>query len=323
MNKPIPPKQYFGPFVPEHDLGIDRMHYIALKSPDPKAAAEFAAENMGFFLVHVDEAGRHYLSGHGHDNYSLVYVPGDEAGLEHLSFVLFSSSDLERAATLLERQGVAVTRIENSDWWKRGPAVHFELPSGQRMELTLGVNTPAPMASIVAPPADAPAPICADHAILRVTDLEPNYEFVSRAMGLRESARITNDAGAPILGFFRSHTLFHCFGFARSGYQGIHHIQFTLKNPLALYAAYEAMKEKGEVELLWGPLRHGAGHNMAFYFHDKDRHLIEYSVEEEIVLNDEAYVPRVWSAEDRRGSDEWEGTKPPWFGTTHVDPVIK
>lgn len=323
MEKQTAPRQYFGAFNAVAELGIDRMHYVALKSPDPRASAEFAARYMGFFLVHVDAVGRHYLSAYGHDSYSLVYVPGDVAGLEHLSFVMLSSADLSRAADYLQDAGVAIEREEASDWWKRGATVRFALPSGQRFELTLGVNTPAPMASVVTSPDAAPAPIAADHAILRITDLEPNFEFISRVVGLKESARIANDTGKPILTFFRSHTLFHCFGFARSDYAGIHHIQFTLKNPLALYAAYDAMKEAGGVQLLWGPLRHGAGHNMAFYFYDHDKNLIEYSVEEEIILNDEAYVPRIWSADDRRGSDEWEGTRPPWFNTTHIDPVIK
>ena len=45
-------------------------------------------------------------------------------------------------------------------------------------------------------------------------------------------------------------------------------MQFTLKNPVAVHRAFEQMKERGKVELIWGPLRHGAGHNIVFYFRD-------------------------------------------------------
>jgi hypothetical protein len=82
-------------------------------------------------------------------------------------------------------------------------------------------------------------------------------------------------------------------------------MQFTLKNPVAVHRAFEQMKERGKVELIWGPLRHGAGHNIVFYFRDYTGSIVEYSAEEEIILNDATYVPRVWPATDRRAADEW------------------
>ena len=64
--------------------------------------------------------------------------------------------------------------------------------------------------------------------------------------------------GIPVLGFYRSHTLYHCYGVARSPHDGLHHIQFTVKDPTAVYAAYDKMKQGGQAKLIWGPLRHGA-----------------------------------------------------------------
>jgi hypothetical protein len=92
---------------------------------------------------------------------------------------------------------------------------------------------------------------------------------------------------------------------ARSQYDGLHHMQFTLKNPLAVHRAFDHMKERGKVELIWGPLRHGAGHNIVFYFRDHTGNIVEYSAEEEIILNDATYVPRAWPVTDPRAGDEW------------------
>jgi catechol 2,3-dioxygenase len=78
-----------------------------------------------------------------------------------------------------------------------------------------------------------------------------------------------------------------------------------LKNPLAVHAAFEQMKKHGKVELIWGPLRHGAGHNIVFYFRDYTGSIVEYSAEEEIILNDATYVPRAWPVTDPRAADEW------------------
>jgi hypothetical protein len=51
------PAMYFGPFSGVKSLGIDRANYIAVHSNDPAAAARYAVEYMGFYLVHVDKDG--------------------------------------------------------------------------------------------------------------------------------------------------------------------------------------------------------------------------------------------------------------------------
>jgi catechol 2,3-dioxygenase len=299
------PALYSGPFNTAQSLGIDRANYIALQSSNPAAAAQYAVEHMGFYLVHADGAGRHYLAAHGLDPYSLVYTPGEQGKVDHVSYVVRSADDLLEAEKQLADLGVKSERIERSQLWRHGPALRFTTPNGQIIELTPGVLVDVPMAALVAEPQTTPAPISFDHTILRAVNVDAAFEFASRVMGLKESARIVAPDAIPVLGFFRCHTLFHCFGVARSQYDGLHHIQFTLKNPLGVHAAFEHMKARGKVELIWGPLRHGAGHNIVFYFRDYTGTIVEYSAEEEIILNDATYAPRAWPVTDPRAADEW------------------
>ncbi|MFZ0836958.1 MAG: VOC family protein [Xanthobacteraceae bacterium] len=299
------PALYAGPFNTAQPLGIDRGNYIAIQSNNPAAAAQYAVENMGFYLVHADSDGRHYLAGHGLDPYSLVYTPGEQGKVDHISYVVRDAEDLLIAEQRLAELGVKTEPIAHSPLWRHGPALRFANPSGQTIELTPGVLVDVPMAALVAEPQSTPAPISFDHTIVRALDVAAGYEFSSRVMGLKESARIVAPDGIPVLGFFRCHTLYHCYGVARSQYNGLHHMQFTVKNPLAVHAAFEHMKQRGKVELIWGPLRHGAGHNVVFYFRDYTGHIVEYSAEEEIILNDATYAPRVWPITDPRAADEW------------------
>jgi catechol 2,3-dioxygenase len=305
------PALYAGPFNTVKSLGIDRGNYVAVHSSNPAAAARYTVENMGFYLVHVDTEGRHYLAGHGLDPYSLVYTPGAQGNVDHISYVVRSAADLLIAEQRLSDVGVMSERIAHSSLWRHGPALRFTNPSGQVIELTPGVPVDVPMAALVAEPQTTPAPISFDHTIARAVDVTAGFEFASRVMGLKESSRIVAPDGIPILGFFRCHTLYHCYGVARSHYDGIHHMQFTLKNPQALYGAFEHMKQRGKVELIWGPLRHGAGHNIAFYFRDYTGSIMEYSAEEEIILNETTYVPRVWPVTDPRATDEWSLSQVP------------
>ena len=299
------PALYSGPFNIAQSLGIDRANYIAIHSNDPAAAARYAVENMGFYLVHADREGRHYLAGHGLDAYSLVYTPGEQGKVDHISYVLRSAGDLLAAEKRLTELGVKSERIAHSPLWRHGPALRLTNPSGQTIELTPGVLVDVPMAALVAEPQTTPAPISFDHAIMRAVDVGAGFEFASRVMGLKEYARIVAPDAIPVLGFFRCHTLYHCYGAARSPDDGLHHMQFTLKNPLAVHGAFEHIKERGTVELIWGPLRHGAGHNIVFYFRDYTGNIVEYSAEEEIILNDATYAPRVWPVTDPRAADEW------------------
>ena len=306
-----PPPLHFGPFATVLTLGIDRGNYVAIHSDNPAAAAQYAVDNMGFYFVHVDHAGRHYLAAHGLDPYSLVYAPGEKGKVDHISYVVRDAAALPAAEKRLAELGLKSERIEHSDLWRHGPALRFKNPSGQIIELTPGVVVGVTMSALAAEPPTAPAPITFDHAIVRATDVVAGYEFSSRAMGLKESARIVAPDGIPVLGFFRSHTLFHCYGVARSPYDGLHHIQFTLKNPLALHRAFDRMRDSGKVELIWGPVRHGAGHNIAFYFRDYNGIIVEYSAEEEIILDDASYVPRAWPTTDLRAADEWSLSSAP------------
>jgi catechol 2,3-dioxygenase len=299
------PAVYYGPFSSARSLGIDRANYIAIHSKDPAAAAQYAVEHMGFYLVHVDKDGRHYLGAHGLDPYSLVYTLGEQGAVDHISYVLRDAADLLEAEDALAKAGIETEQVEQCALWRHGPALRFKNPSGQTIELTLGVNVHVPMAALVAEPKITPSPISLDHAVVRCVDVGAGFEFASRVMGLKESARIVAPDSIPVLGFFRCHTIFHCYAVARSQYNGLHHMQFTLKNPLAVHAAFEKMRDRGKVELIWGPLRHGAGHNIVFYFRDYTGNIVEYSAEEEIILNDATYVPRAWPVTDPRAGDEW------------------
>jgi hypothetical protein len=45
------PAFYSGPFNTAQSLGIDRANYIAIRSDNPAAAAQYAVEHMGFYLA--------------------------------------------------------------------------------------------------------------------------------------------------------------------------------------------------------------------------------------------------------------------------------
>lgn len=290
---------------------IQRVNYLALRAADPAAAAAFATEKLGFSLAYEAADGSHYLRAHGVDPYSLVYKPGDAPGLHHVSYLVSGQQALEEIAGRVAAAGVEVERVDEPEW-NHPPAVRFRTPGGHLIELTTGVEVPLPVAHMVEPNGAAPAPVTCDHLGLGSPDFETELEFATRVLGLLPSNRVLAPGELQIMSFLRApkRFLYHCMVVVRTPEPAMHHYQMSLKSVDSFYATYEALKRAG-VDIQWGPLRHGPGHNIAMYFQDGAGYWVEYSVEEEIILDDEHYVPRTWTVEDPHVVDEWQTGPPP------------
>jgi catechol 2,3-dioxygenase-like lactoylglutathione lyase family enzyme len=283
-------------------IGIERLGHVALSAPDPEAAAAFATERLGFSRLDGGGGGAVRLAAHGGiDEASLVYVPGDGPGLDHAAYV---APDLEAAAAALEERGVAIERS--------GGEVRFATPAGHRLALIGGTSTKVPVGHVAPVPQSEPAPVCADHLGIGAPDLEAEVAFAQDVLGMLASNHVLAPDGTEVMRFLRlpARYLYHQLVVARTPAPVLHHIQFTCKNLDSFYATADALRAAG-VEVQWGPLRHGPGHNVALYVQDAVGHWIEYSVEEEIVLDDAHYVPRTWSVTDPKVIDEWNSGPPP------------
>jgi catechol 2,3-dioxygenase-like lactoylglutathione lyase family enzyme/uncharacterized protein YciI len=290
---------------------IQRMHYLALQAADPAAAAAFAVEKMGFSLAHAAPDGTHYLRAHGVDPYSLVYKPGKAPAMDHVSYLVRDRAALQAAADTLSKAGVELTSVEEPEW-NHAPSVRFRSPAGHLIELTTGVHTELPVAHMVEANGAAPGPVVPDHVGLGATDFEAEDGFATEVLGLLRSSRIMAPGDIQVMSFLRApkRSLYHCLVVVRAEEPVVHHYQMSLKSVDSFYASYEALKKNG-VDIQWGPLRHGPGHNIAMYFQDGAGYWVEYSVEEEIILDDDHYTPRTWTVEDPHVIDEWQTGAPP------------
>ncbi|WP_319457059.1 MULTISPECIES: VOC family protein [unclassified Mycobacterium] len=293
-------------------IGIERVNYIALNARDPEAAAKFATERLGFNLVQADADGSHYLSAHGVDRYSLVYKPGDQHGLHHVSYLVHDGQALDAAARRLEVAGVAVSKHDQAEW-EGAPAIRFHTPAGHLLEFTTGTSTEIPVAHLVeAPESGGPEPVVADHLGLGAADFQAEEEFMLNTLGQLCSARTYGPDGVQVMGFLRApgRYLYHDVVLVQTPQTALHHIQFSLKNVDSFYSTAAALQDN-DVKIEWGPLRHGPGHNIAMYFRDAEGYWFEYSVEEEIILHDPTYVPRSWTIEDPHVVNEWDPNDSP------------
>jgi catechol 2,3-dioxygenase-like lactoylglutathione lyase family enzyme len=283
---------------------IRRVHHVALRARDPQAAAAFAVSRLGMTLERLDDDGSQYLKAMGPDPYCLVYVPGDDPGLERVAFV---APDRDAAAARLDDARVP--------WERIGDALVLRSPAGHRIELVTGADIAVPAAHSADPTDVAGAPVTIDHVTLTAPDIEVEGAFARDALGLLLSATVSG-IDAPVLEFYRAPRafLFQCLSLMRADGAGLHHLQFSVKTVDDFFALRDRLKAD-RVEL-WGPLRHGPGHSRALYLRDAAGYWIELGCEEECVLDDATYHPMEWSLSDPHALDEWTTTPahPELFG---------
>ena len=66
-----------------------------------------------------------------------------------------------------------------------------------------------------------------------------------------------------------------------------------------------------KVDILWGPVRHGPGHNVATYHQAPDGHMIEFFSELDRIVDEELgyFDPRPWHGDSPQRPKVWVGDK--------------
>jgi catechol-2,3-dioxygenase len=154
------------------------------------------------------------------------------------------------------------------------------------------------------------------HVASRVDKVADVTRFYQEALGFRFSDSIGDD-----FIFLRCNADHHSVNLLRVGApRHIHHLAFELQDWSQMKTAADELWSHG-VPLIWGPSRHGAGHNLFMYHHDPDGNVVEFFSELDRMSDeglgvfdwrpwhDGPQYPRKWDFEEIRGNG-W-GSLPP------------
>ncbi len=104
---------------------------------------------------------------------------------------------------------------------------------------------------------------------------------------------LTDDI-AGIANFLTCNREHHVVNVVKAPKSRIHHIAFELRESSCHTIAADALRAAG-VNLLWGPSRHTAGHNLASYHHDPDMVMIEFYTDMDTFIPELGMCePRPW-----------------------------
>ncbi|MEE6169676.1 MULTISPECIES: VOC family protein [unclassified Mycolicibacterium] len=263
--------------------------HIGLSVPDVGAAANFYQRVLGL-TVHDQPAPDRVRLGWGVGHHVIELVQGDK-GLRHYGFEVRDSNGVEAISKRLADAGYSTAEL-GQDYLDgavegapahgvvvadpHGIPVHFHTAVQRRGECTADTGR---------------RPIKYQHITLGTDDVAAMAAFFVDVVGFRISDQLEDGRFA----WLRSDRDHHTLAVVNVGRGGdIDHFSFDL----AKWADFKEWCDRltdEDVDVTWGPGRHGPGNNLFVFFDDPVGNHIELSAEMEKFHDDRVtYVPRRW-----------------------------
>ena len=305
---------------------VKRLAHVGLWASDVAASTRFYRQVLGLHLrsseitpadeVELEEANtflslgdEHHCLGLFHDTRVFASngrVPAQHTRLHHISFEVDTDAELAALAVRLKQSGVELTLSARDGDPELGDTLWFNDPDGNRVEISV---TPEDMLSL--PPASSQGrrtrlhPHALQHLALRTVNLEDMVEFYTEALGFDISDWLLRECV-----WLRCNSDHHTLMLVQ-GKQDVDHLGYSIPagSELLAWADYLSRQQHA---ILWGPGRHGAGHDLFLRFADLDNIHIEISAElQQYYDHDVTTPPRLWHS--RPSALNLWGVMPPWI----------
>lgn len=271
-----------------------RLRHASFASPDPERLLDYYRAVIGLGLVGRD-GGRIFLASDS-EQLSLVIEPGG-AALTSIAFEISPNVEMEALGAALKRSDLR-PELRSDPLPGVSTLLSFTDPEGTRFELIQGW-TPTPAQERIG----ALAVTKLGHVALRTPDPLAASEFYANVMGLRVSDWVEDR-----FVFMRSGYEHHTLNFARAPVRSLHHLAFELRGPSHMQQACDHLA-RHKLSILWGPVRHGPGHNTAIYHRNPDGHLVELFHDLDRMTDEELgyFDPRPWHRDRPQRPKVWVG----------------
>jgi catechol 2,3-dioxygenase-like lactoylglutathione lyase family enzyme len=153
-----------------------------------------------------------------------------------------------------------------------------------------------------APAAGSVMPNKLGHLAYVTPDPKAAFEFYAKVLGFRLSDWI-----GDYFVFLRCGVDHHTANFIRGPNARMHHIAFEVKDTSQLANACDLLGRKN-LEIVWGPVRHGPGHNVAVYHRNPDDQMVEFFTDLDKMIDEEAgyFEPRSWHKDRPQKPKVWD-----------------
>jgi catechol-2,3-dioxygenase len=274
-------------------VAVRRLASYEVHTEDLDRLVEYYEQSLG--LVCVERSADAAYLATASDHHCVAVRTGPLDGRAGLGFELADS--LEDTEQRLRDAGVNVARRSDP-----APGIAADLVLAEP-----GAQTPLSLFERQAPSGIPSAfsgrPTKLGHVASYVTDLVESQWFYLEIMGFRFSDMI-----GDFFTFLRCNADHHAINLmASEKRRGLFHVAFEMRDFMHLKDQLDLLANRGH-QLLWGPGRHGVGHNIFTYHRDPDGNIVELFTELDLIFDetDEHFEPRPWHEEWPQRPKVWE-----------------
>jgi Glyoxalase/Bleomycin resistance protein/Dioxygenase superfamily len=108
--------------------------------------------------------------------------------------------------------------------------------------------------------------------------------------------------------FMRCGSDHHTLNFVAGEGRRMNHIAFELRDASHMHRACDLLG-RNRIEILWGPVRHGPGHNVAVYHRNPDGQIVELFFDLDRMVDEELgyFEPQPWHRDRPQRPKVWVG----------------
>ena len=275
-------------------IPVRRLGHVTFETPDVERQVDHYAQFVGLNVV--DRSRDRVILATPVGEEAIVLERGARERCAALSLHVDPGFDLARAGGEFKRHGVACEQRRDVTPGLRNVIV-FNDPNGTRVELfsqhALGSQSSG-HAGV--------APVKLGHVAFMVRDAKQMVDFYTGLLGFRVS-----DWAGDFFAFLRCGPDHHTVNFLRGDEQRMHHFAFELKDWAHVQNACDLFGQR-DVPIIWGPGRHGIGHNIFLYHFDPDHRVVEFYAEMD-QMKDESlgyFEPRPWHKDRPQRPKVWD-----------------
>lgn len=275
-------------------IGVRKIAHATYEVPDLEAQVSYYTDVLGLTLSARDKDAV-YLSS-TIDHHSVVLRKGAQARCVRIGFQLGVDDDLNAFDKQTAAAGVKTTRSKDAEPGV-GEMVTFEDPKGTVMEV---FKRPEPVHTKFTQKGGV-IPHKLGHVAFHCEDVKKVTDFYCQVLGFRVS-----DWMGDFFSFLRCGVDHHTINLMGTGANRHFHTAFELRDWSHLQTACDFLSLNGYKQL-WGPGRHGIGHNL-FAYHRSPSGLITELFAELDQMKDESlgyFEPRPWHRDNPQKPKVW------------------
>lgn len=276
-----------------------RIGHATFVTPDLDRQADYFQHVIGLGVVSRDS--KRVLLASPLGQLAVVLEKGAAAACDKIAFEVSPGTSVDDMVKSLASHGLK-SEVRSDDLPGTPKVVSFTDPKGTTIELF----TEWSFLDAAKPGVGSVMPNKLGHLAFVCTDPKAMQTFYEQVLGFRMSDWI-----GDYFVFLRCGIDHHTVNFIRGAENKMHHVAFELRDPGHMHNACDHLG-KSDLEIIWGPVRHGPGHNTAIYHRNPDDQMIELFTELDIMVDEEKgyFEPRPWHQNRPQKPMTWDPNKP-------------